>query len=55
MPKPKAAEMSESEEDNDSDYGEDMLGMVEADDLEFIKGAITSKSYNIFNKVRYTA
>jgi nucleolar complex protein 3 len=44
---------SESEE-NDSDYGEDMLEMIEEDDLEFIKNAITSKSYNIFNKVRYT-
>jgi nucleolar complex protein 3 len=46
---------SESEsEENDSDYGEDMLEMIEEDDLEFIKNAITSKSYNIFNKVRYT-
>ncbi|KAJ3648361.1 hypothetical protein Zmor_020171 [Zophobas morio] len=45
---------SESEEENDSDYGEDMLEMVEEDDLDFIKNAITSKSYNIFNKVKYT-
>ncbi|EFA07654.2 nucleolar complex protein 3 [Tribolium castaneum] len=45
---------SESEEENDSDYGEDMLEMVEEDDLDFLKNAITSKSYNIFNKVKYS-
>ena len=45
---------SESEEENDSDYGVYMLEMVEEDDLDFIKNAITSKSYNIFNKVKYT-
>lgn len=45
---------SESEEENDSDYGEDMLEMVEKEDLDFLKNAITSRSYNIYNKVKYS-
>ncbi|RZC32728.1 nucleolar complex protein 3 -like, partial [Asbolus verrucosus] len=31
-----------------------MLEMVEKDDLDFIKNAITSKSYHIFNRVKYS-
>nr|XP_023027455.1 nucleolar complex protein 3 homolog [Leptinotarsa decemlineata] len=30
-----------------------MLQMVEEDDIEFLKTAITNRSYNIFNRVRY--
>lgn len=45
---------SESEPENDSDYGEDMLDMIDGDDLDFLKSAVTSKSYSIYNKVRYT-
>lgn len=37
----------------ESDQGEDLLEMVDDDDLEFIKNAITNRSYNILNKIKY--
>ncbi|KAF7271845.1 hypothetical protein GWI33_015322 [Rhynchophorus ferrugineus] len=40
--------------DEESDHGEDMLGMVEQDDLEFLKQAVAQKSYSILNRVKYT-
>lgn len=36
-----------------SDDGADMLEMVEADDIEFLKNAIAAGSYNFLNKVRH--
>ncbi|CAH1955437.1 unnamed protein product [Acanthoscelides obtectus] len=50
-PKKRPVETIEEEE---SDHGEDMLGMVEEDDLEFLKQSITNRSYNIFNRIRYS-
>ncbi|CAG9821319.1 unnamed protein product [Phaedon cochleariae] len=40
------------ESSEESDDGEDMLGMVDKDDLDFLRKAVTNRSYNIFNKVR---
>lgn len=51
---PKNEKNAPIESEEESDYGEDMLGMVEEDDLTFLKNAITNKSYSILNKVRYT-
>lgn len=41
-------------EEDESDQGEDLLDMVEDEDMSFLKSAITSRSYNIYNKVRYS-
>lgn len=41
---------SDSEE---SDHGKDMLGMVDEEDLSFLKQAISNKSYALLNKVKY--
>ncbi|KAJ8978208.1 hypothetical protein NQ317_014724 [Molorchus minor] len=49
--KPPDNHNNESEE---SDIGEDMLQMVDEDDITFLKKAITNRSYNIFNKVKYS-
>lgn len=43
---PVASEESDINED-------DMLGMVDEDDLEFLKSAITSKSYRFLDKIQY--
>ncbi|CAL7938464.1 unnamed protein product [Xylocopa violacea] len=37
----------ESVDDEESDHGEDLMDMVEEDDLDFLKEAISNKSYNI--------
>lgn len=50
LKKPSNDDVSEEE----SDHGEDMLQMVEKDDLEFLKHAITNRSYGILNKVKYS-
>ncbi|ERL92295.1 hypothetical protein D910_09612, partial [Dendroctonus ponderosae] len=50
LKKPSNDDVSEEE----SDHGEDMLQMVEKDDLEFLKQAITNRSYGILNKVKYS-
>lgn len=42
------------EEEEESDHGEDMLQMVEKDDVEFLKKAISNKSYNILKQIRLT-
>lgn len=41
------------EESDQSDYGEDMLQMVEDDDIKFLKDAIDKKSYSILKKVKH--
>lgn len=55
---PKATEIplikkAAPEESEESDHGEDMLGMVEEDDLSFLKQAISNKSYSLLRQVRY--
>ncbi|XP_066263007.1 nucleolar complex protein 3 [Euwallacea similis] len=47
---PQQCDASEEE----SDHGEDMLQMVEEEDLDFLKQAITNRSYGILNKVKYS-
>lgn len=42
----------ESIEDEESDHGEDLLNMVEADDLKFLKEAISNKSYDLLKQIR---
>ncbi|XP_015521317.1 nucleolar complex protein 3 homolog isoform X1 [Neodiprion lecontei] len=39
------------ETEDESDHGEDMLGMVEKDDLEFLKKAVSNQSYNLLNQI----
>lgn len=41
-------------EPEDSDIGEDMLDMVEEEDLEFLKDAITNNSYSFLNKIKFS-
>ncbi|XP_017782223.1 PREDICTED: nucleolar complex protein 3 homolog [Nicrophorus vespilloides] len=48
--KPKIKDVEESEE---SDYGEDMLDMVEEEDLAFLKTAIANKSYSLLKNVKF--
>lgn len=38
----------------ESDDGEDFLDMVEDEDIDFLKSAISSRSYKILNRVKYT-
>ncbi|XP_046749750.1 nucleolar complex protein 3 homolog [Diprion similis] len=40
------------ETEDESDHGEDMLGMVEKDDLEFLKKAVSNQSYNLLSRIR---
>lgn len=40
--------------DEESDDGEDLLEMVEDDDIEFLKSAISKRSYKLLNRVKYT-
>lgn len=44
---------NEYEDSEESDHGEDMLQMVDEDDLNFLKEAISNKSYSLLNKVKY--
>lgn len=37
----------------DSDINEDMLDMVDEEDLEFLKSAITNKSYSFLDKIKH--
>ncbi|CAG9853869.1 unnamed protein product [Phyllotreta striolata] len=39
--------------EDESDEGEDLLDMVDDDDMDFLKTAITNRSYNIYNKVKF--
>lgn len=41
-------------EGEDSDIGENMLDMVEEEDIEFLKNAITNNSYSFLNKVKFS-
>ncbi|CAK9795003.1 Nucleolar complex protein 3 homolog [Anthophora plagiata] len=41
-----------SVEDEESDHGEDLMNMVEKDDLEFLREAISNKSYNLLKQIR---
>lgn len=52
----KHAISNNTREDNsgESDNGEDMLQMVDEDDIDFLKQAISNRSYKIFNKVKYS-
>lgn len=52
VPKINTAKQPEPEESEDGI--EDMLEMVEDDDIEFLKSAITNRSYDFLNKVRYS-
>ncbi|KAI4467923.1 nucleolar complex protein 3 [Holotrichia oblita] len=45
--------MYKTEESDSSDYGEDMLEMVDQHDLEFLKDAIKNKSYSILKRVKH--
>lgn len=40
-------------ESDESDYGEDMLEMIENDDIKFLKDAVDKKSYNILKRVKH--
>lgn len=45
---------NEEVSEEESDHGEDMLGMVDEDDLDFLKQAISDRSYSILNRVKYS-
>lgn len=49
------APVPEEVEEDDYDQGEDMLGMVEDDDLEYIKKSITERSYHLLKQIRSSA
>lgn len=44
----------EEEEEEESDHGEDMLQMVEKDDIDFLKKAISNRSYSLLKQIRIT-
>lgn len=44
----------EEVEEEESDHGEDLMDMVEEDDLNFLKKAISDKSYNLVKQIRLT-
>ncbi|XP_053977082.1 nucleolar complex protein 3 homolog isoform X1 [Hylaeus volcanicus] len=48
----KTVQHPESVEEEESDHGEDLMNMVEKDDLDFLKEAISNKSYNLLKKIR---
>lgn len=50
----KAAPPKEEVEEEESDHGEDLMNMVEEDDLNFLKKAISDKSYNLVKQIRLT-
>lgn len=41
-------------EEEESDHGEDLMDMVEEDDLNFLKKAISDKSYNLVKQICLT-
>lgn len=41
----------ESFEEEESDHGEDLMNMVDEDDLDFLKEAISNKSYNLLKQI----
>lgn len=41
----------ETEEQEESDHGEDLMDMVEEDDLTFLQKAISNKSYNLLKQI----
>ncbi|EZA60268.1 Nucleolar complex protein 3-like protein [Ooceraea biroi] len=49
-PPPRPKEVEEEE----SDHGEDLMDMIEEDDLNFLKKAISNKSYNLVKKFHLT-
>ncbi|KAL3280650.1 hypothetical protein HHI36_003886 [Cryptolaemus montrouzieri] len=51
---PKIIKPIEPEESEESDNGEDVLSMVEKEDLDFLKTAISNRSYNIFKNIKYS-
>lgn len=38
-------------EEEESDHGEDLTSMIEKDDLDFLKKAISNKSYNLLKQI----
>ncbi|KAK9294565.1 hypothetical protein QLX08_010869 [Tetragonisca angustula] len=42
---------TESVEEEESDHGEDLMGMIEEEDLDFLKKAISNKSYNLLKQI----
>ncbi|XP_018313919.1 nucleolar complex protein 3 homolog [Mycetomoellerius zeteki] len=40
------------EEEEESDHGSDLIDMVEEDDLNFLKNAISNKSYSLLKQIR---
>ncbi|XP_018346900.1 PREDICTED: nucleolar complex protein 3 homolog [Trachymyrmex septentrionalis] len=40
------------EEEEESDHGSDLMDMVEEDDLNFLKNAISNKSYSLLKQIR---
>lgn len=51
-PAPPPPKIVEEEEEEESDHGEDLMNMVEEDDLDFLKSAISNKSYNLLKPIR---
>lgn len=47
-----AVPLTPAVEEEESDHGEDMMNMVEKDDLEFLKEAVSKKSYNLLKQIR---
>ncbi|XP_076631278.1 nucleolar complex protein 3 isoform X1 [Colletes latitarsis] len=43
---------TEAIEEEESDHGEDLMNMVEKDDLDFLREAISNKSYNLLQQIR---
>lgn len=41
----------ETEEQEESDHGEDLMDMVEEDDLTFLQKAISNKSYDLLKQI----
>lgn len=39
------------EEEDESDHGQDLMDMVEEDDLNFLREAISNKSYHLLKRV----
>ncbi|XP_043517823.1 nucleolar complex protein 3 homolog isoform X2 [Frieseomelitta varia] len=42
---------TESVEEEESDHGEDLMDMIEEEDLDFLKKAISNKSYNLLKQI----
>ncbi|CAH0550195.1 unnamed protein product [Brassicogethes aeneus] len=52
---PKVVKKPEPQDDSEeSDHGEDLLEMVDEEDIDFLKQAISNRSYKLLNKVKYT-